>query len=70
MTDIAFRYNYMEGDVWDTSNVFEGPTQGYIPHEPNYIDEYNAAVFSPQRSQTKAEKTISLGPGTHSYIKY
>lgn len=60
----------MQGDVWDTSNVYEGPTQGYIPHEPNYIDEYNAALYSPQRSQTRPEKTISLGPGTHSYIKY
>lgn len=60
----------MEGDVWDTSNVFEGPTQGYIPHDPYYVDEYNAALFSPQRSQTSAEKTISLGTGTQSYIKY
>lgn len=70
MTDIAFRYNYMEGDIWEPANVYYGPQQGYIPHEPNHIDQYEAAVYSPFKPQTRPEKNISLGPGTNSYIKY
>jgi hypothetical protein len=60
----------MEGELWETSTVYNGPQQGYIPHEPYFIDEYQADVFSPIRSQTKKPQIHSLGPGTQSYIKY
>jgi hypothetical protein len=70
LTDIAFRYNYMEGDIWEPSTVYQGPRQGYIPHEPNHIDQYDAKRFSPIKPQVKPERNISLGPGTNSYIKY
>lgn len=70
LTDYAFRYNYMEGDIWEPSNVYSGPKMGYIPHEPNHIERYEAHIYSPIKTQTKKERNISLGVGTNSYIKY
>jgi hypothetical protein len=70
LSDAAFKFNYMEGDIWEPSTVYEGARQGYIPHEPNHIDRYEAKKYSPFKSQTRPEKNISLGPGTESYIKY
>ena len=70
LTDIAFRNNYMEGDLWEPGTVYHGAFQGYIPHEPNHLDQYDAMKYSPFKSQTRPEKNISLGPGTNSYIKY
>ncbi len=70
MTDIAFRYNYKEGDFWEGSTVFGGPYQGFIAHEPAHIDRYDAGTYSPFKSTSRVEKNVSLGPGTQSYIKY
>ena len=69
MTDLAFRLNHREGELWESGNVNSGPYQGHISHEPEFIDQYDASL-SPVKVNTHPEKNISLGPGTNSYIKY
>lgn len=69
VTDHAFSKNYLEGELWEPATVFSGPFQGYISHEPAHIDEYDPSL-TPVQVNTKAEKNISLGAGTNSYIKY
>jgi hypothetical protein len=69
LTDYAFRFNHLEGDLWEPATVHHGPYQGYIPHEPNHIDHYDDNL-TPVKAQFKPEQNISLGPGTKSYIKY
>jgi hypothetical protein len=69
LTDYAFRYNHLEGELWEPATVHRGPQQGFIPHEPAYIDRYNTD-YTPVKVRTKPEQNISLGSGTNSYIKY
>ena len=69
LTDYAYRYNHFEGELWEPATVHTGHQQGYIPHEPAYIERYNTD-FTPIKVKTKPEQNISLGSGTNSYIKY
>ena len=69
LTDYAFRYNHLEGELWEPATVHRGPAQGVVPHEPAHIERYDDA-YTPVKARTKPEKNISLGSGTNSYIKY
>lgn len=62
---MAFFNNYQEGELWESSTHFSGPYVGMIPHEP--INNMYANVNS---IDNEPEKTIKLGPGTKSYLKY
>jgi hypothetical protein len=65
LTDYAFAYNYLEGDLVEPSTVFNPPRLGDIPHEPRNLAAYNLENLSDQ-----PDKTVILGPHTESYIKF
>lgn len=65
MSDIAFKFNYLDSDFIEPSTYAIGPSKGYIPYDTPNMDK----IFNEQQSFNEPDQIILLGPGSNSYIK-
>lgn len=68
ISDYAFSYNYLEGELWEGHSAFSGPELVYIPHDPYNNLSSNLKSYSDDAIQPKIKIPLDK-KNANSYVQ-